>query len=66
MLNGFVEVSKDQFFRAIGPRNIHPRNEKDRSVWEVVGSRRIVGISTPGYVGQGRKAYYLLAEDKQS
>jgi hypothetical protein len=63
MRNGFVEVTKEKFFQVIGPRNIHPRNEKERSVWEVIGSRRIVGISTPGYMEQGRKAYYLVAED---
>ena len=44
------EVSKEEFFRAIaGPENIHPRSERDRSVWENQRTREVVGISTPGY-----------------
>lgn len=57
-----IDVSKGDFFRAIGgPENIHPRCERDRSVWEVVGARNVVGITTPGYVTRpGELARYML------
>lgn len=57
-VTGFSQVTKEAFFQAVGPRNIHPRSEEGRSVWEDT-NRRVVGISTPGYTGRGQRAYYL-------
>lgn len=63
-MHGFVEVSKDKFFKAVGgPENIHPRSEPDHSAWEVVGSRELVGRTTPGYKnGRGQKCRYFLTD----
>ena len=54
------EVTRDQFYAAIGgPENVHPRPEKHRTFWEIVGTRELVGESTPGYMCEGPTAYYL-------
>lgn len=44
-----IEVTKETFFRAIGPENVHPFNERERTVWSIQDSRVLVGESTPGY-----------------
>jgi len=54
------EVTQAQFFAAVGPMNVHPRPEPDRSVWETP-QRRVVGVTTPGYMCVGTKAYFLAA-----
>ena len=59
-----IEVTKDQFYRAIGPENVHPRPERECSVWEVVGTRRTIGRSEPGYASPyGTPRRYWLAAD---
>ena len=60
--HGFVEVSRDDFYRAIGPINVHPRTERDASYWEAP-NRELIGKSTPGYMCAGRKAYFLRIDD---
>jgi hypothetical protein len=56
------EVTKAQFYAAIGaPLNVHPRPEKHRTFWEVVGTREVVGESTPGYMSPGDVHKYYLA-----
>ncbi len=57
----FVPVTKEAFFAVIGPMDVHPRPEPDRSVWETP-RRRVVGITTPGYKCEGEKTYRLLSE----
>lgn len=54
------EVSKDTFFATIGPMNVHPRSGRMETIWETP-QRVVVGRSTPGYLCEGRKAYFLLA-----
>ncbi|WP_186191018.1 hypothetical protein [Burkholderia gladioli] len=56
---GMVEVSKEQFYDLMGPRDVHPRAEPDKSVWETP-RREVIGISTPGYLtdyGQPEKFF---------
>lgn len=57
-----LEVSRDVFFCAIGgPENIHPRSERDCSIWEIVHTRQIVGKSEPGYASpNGTPARYWI------
>ncbi|RQZ76423.1 hypothetical protein DF052_00260 [Burkholderia glumae] len=45
---GMVDVNKDQFFAIMGPLNVHPRAEPDRSIWETP-QREMLGLSMPGY-----------------
>lgn len=51
-------VSKEEFFAFMGPLNVHPRSEPDRSVWETP-SRQVLGISRPGYKCEGEEVYML-------
>ena len=61
-----IEVTKAQFSSAIGgPENINPRPERDHSAWEIVGTRQLIGKTTPGYMGGSPgepKRYYLTPE----
>lgn len=56
--DGMVVVSKEEFFAFMGPRNVHPRSEPDRSVWETP-YREVLGISRPGYKCEGEEVYML-------
>lgn len=56
----FVSVSKDRFFAILGPINVHPRPERDRTFWETNG-REVLGITTPGYMCDGCETYRVLA-----
>lgn len=58
-----VEVSKDEFFQCIGPKNVHPRAERYYSEWEMVGSREIIGRTEPGYLCRTREGQ-LMTETK--
>lgn len=53
-------VTREEFFAFMRPRNVHPRSEPDRSVWETP-YREVLGISTPGYKCEGEESY-MLAE----
>ena len=53
-------VTKEEFYAYMNPRNVHPRAEPDRSVWETP-SRQVLGISKPGYKCEGEEVY-MLAE----
>ena len=64
----YVPVTKETFFSIIGPLNVHPRSEPDRSVWIHQESHAVLGLSTPGYLCRGQdwayttsKTYSLLA-----
>lgn len=54
------EVTKSEFFEKIYRLNlnVHPRVERDASYWETP-SRVMIGKTTPGYMCEGRKAYFL-------
>jgi hypothetical protein len=54
----FKEVTQEQFYDYVGPRDIVLRTERDEVIWET-RSRSIVGRSTPGYMSRGPKAYFL-------
>lgn len=45
------QVSKEEFFAAIGPQNVHPRPLKDRSEWIDQRTHKLVGVTKPGYLG---------------
>lgn len=63
----FRTVTREEFFAAIGSRDIHPRSEPDRSLWTDQRTHEVVGISTPGYLARGPKGYQLAvsASDKE-
>ncbi len=57
-----IEVSKDVFYKAVGPENVHPRCERTETIWEIQHTRQRVGRSVPGYVNDrpdGAKRYWL-------
>jgi hypothetical protein len=53
------EVTKEAFFAAVGPMNVHPRSDRDRTVWETP-ARQLIGITTPGYMCEGPTTYRLF------
>lgn len=56
------QVTKHEFFAAIGGLNVHPHSLPDRSDWETQdGSRRLVGRTYPGWRHRHGEAesYYL-------
>lgn len=57
---GMRQVTKDEFFGAIGPLDAHPHPHKTHSSWETK-SRRVVGLSWPGYMCEGPTGYALAA-----
>lgn len=65
MSTGFVIVTKEEFFAAIGPRDIVLRTEPEYTEWET-RSRVVVGRTTPGYrngwglEGQTPSVYMLV------
>ncbi|MBD9511527.1 hypothetical protein IB265_32750 [Ensifer sp. ENS10] len=58
------EVTKEVFFKHIGPENVHPRCEPDHAIWEIVGTRKVIGRSEPGYASPHgiAKRYWLTDE----
>lgn len=55
------EVTRDEFLAAMNPLNVHPRPMPDITYWEMQdGTRRLFGKTTPGYLCEGRKTYYLI------
>lgn len=38
-----IEVSKEQFFKVIGPVNVHPRPERSYTEWASLNTRQLVG-----------------------
>ena len=61
-----VGVSKSRFFELVGPRNVHPRPEQDRSVWVDRETHAVIGISTPGYMCKGAESYAISAAIAQA
>jgi len=61
---GMREVSKDEFFKKMGPLNVHPctRPSPYYSSWRFDGGAgREVGRSYPGWKNPGDPARYFLA-----
>lgn len=56
------EVTKKEFFATVGQLNVHPRPERDRTFWEIVGTRKLVGESTPGYLNPQEPSRYYVAD----
>jgi len=56
-----IEVPKEQFFKVIGPMNVHPRPERSYTEWASLNTRQVVGRSEPGYIPDHQKAdrYWL-------
>jgi hypothetical protein len=54
-----VEVTKEEFYASVGQMNVHPRSERDASYWETPG-RVLMGKTTPGYMCEGPKAYFVV------
>ena len=55
------QVTKEEFYATVGQLNVHPRSERERSVWETLdGTRRVVGVSTPGYMCEGPETYMVV------
>lgn len=63
--DGFVQVSKDQFFATVGQLNVHPCSRRDYTPWKLhAGAGRLVGWSSQGYVPQdGEEERFYVAPD---
>ena len=61
-----IEVSKERFYSLIYEKklNVHPRPEADKTYWEMQdGSRKLFGISTPGYKEPDAAKTYKVSPD---
>ncbi|MGV6475399.1 hypothetical protein [Azotobacter vinelandii] len=60
----YVEVTKEQFFRAVGgPENINPTSFENFSEWKNLSTHEVVGRSEPGWKGRScTAARYWLTE----
>lgn len=58
MSESMRKVTKEIFFAAIGPLNVHPRPERDVVYWETP-NRALIGKSIPGYMGGTSKEWFL-------
>ncbi len=44
------QVTKEQFYASVGQLNVHPCPRREFTEWVMQdGSRRVVGVSVPGY-----------------
>lgn len=57
--NEMVTVTKEEFFSYVGPRDIHPRSEPEKTTWET-RDRTVVGVSQPGWKNPGAPSVYML------
>jgi hypothetical protein len=57
-MSEMIEVTHDEFFDFIGPRDIVPRAERGFTSWET-RNRLEVGRTLPGYMGGGQKRYFV-------
>ena len=58
-----IEVSEDQFYKAIGPENVHPTPHPYHSEWRSLSTHAVVGRSEPGYKSPyGTPRRYWLEE----
>jgi hypothetical protein len=57
-----IEVSAEQFFAYVNPRNIHPiTDHPERTLWETE-RRELVGTTLPGWRNPGAPKVYMLTE----
>ena len=58
----FKEVTKDEFFAAIGPKDVHPSTEKaDVTLWRLQDTtRKVIGRSFPGWKNPSEPTRYEL------
>lgn len=45
----YIEVSQEQFFKAIGPENVGPSAFEYHSEWKNLSTHAVVGRTEPGY-----------------
>lgn len=45
----FVEVSEEQFYKAIGPENVGPSAFEYHGEWKSLSTHAVVGRTEPGY-----------------
>jgi hypothetical protein len=57
-----IEVTKERFYSSIAHLNVHPRPEPLITIWEIQGTREMVGKSVPGYMFPGDKHVYNLEQ----
>ena len=57
----FIEVTHEKFHATVGKMNVHPRAEKEASYWETP-YRDLMDITTPGYLCEGRKAWFIRSD----
>lgn len=58
-----TEVTKDEFYAAMGPRDVHPSvREPDVTIWEL-RNRDVVGYSLPGWKNPGDPSRFFLVGD---
>ena len=57
-----TKVTESEFFATVGQMDAHPRSEKDASYWEL-RNRTLVGKSTPGYMCDGERAYFVVENE---
>jgi hypothetical protein len=46
---GYVKVTKEDFYKVMNPRNVHPYPSREYTEWRQVDSQRMVGFETSGY-----------------
>jgi hypothetical protein len=60
---GMEIVSKDEFFAAVGPRDIITRPDREYTTWET-RDRVVIGRSVPGYMASTSAKTYMLSKAK--
>jgi hypothetical protein len=55
---GMQIVEKEEFYSAIGPRDINPHPQPHHTSWEA-RNRIVVGRTLPGYLSVGPRVYML-------
>lgn len=61
---GMVKVTEQEFFKIMGPRNVHPScsYSKHYSSWRENSGRDEVGRSYPGYINPGDPEAYFVVD----
>lgn len=58
--DGFMEVTREEFFATVGRLNVHPHNNNPYySDWETP-SRTLLGRTYPGWKNPGNEKRYLV------
>lgn len=61
-VGGMREVTKAEFFATVGQLDAHPNCSlsTEYSVWEIRGTRQVVGRSYPGWKNPGEPKRYFV------